>query len=430
MAILVLKKYLPLLLVEFYLLSTLLIFLFGPIDFNIRNFYIFFILLILYHAGFIGGYLVALGKQTYTVAVTVFSPRKFWLLFCFGLLGVLLTYNNLMLSEVIIPYDFFENLSRGFTEPGLVYSERMMMESGVSSGSRIFNIFSILFSFAKLLFIFYSVYFWREMKFNQKTSSVLYFFFFISSGVSAGVNSVVFIFFIFIIFSILTVLRIKNSLLLGRAVIGLTVLFLIPVSSFGYIMSQRGGGIEYFAGTSPLGDISVDSSFKLNDEPSVIDFLYYSFFWLDYYLTQGYYGFSLILDLDWKWTFGFGNSAFLQRQFLLLTGSDISQNTFQARISHYWDDSAQWHSFYGQFANDFGLVGVIVFMFVLGYMFSRVWQAALVGRSFFASALIPIFVIMFIFIPANNQVFAYIDMLSYFIFVSVFWFFEGRKIRI
>lgn len=69
-------------------------------------------------------------------------------------------------------------------------------------------------------------------------------------------------------------------------------------------------------------------------------------------------------------------------------------------------------------------------MFVLGYMFSRVWQAALVGRSFFASALIPIFVIMFIFIPANNQVFAYIDMLSYFIFVSVFWFFEGRKIRI
>ena len=169
------KKYLPLLLVELYLLSTLLIFLFGPINFNIRNFYIFFILLVLYHAGFIGGYLVALGKRTCAVAVPVCSRRKFWLLFCFGLLGVLLTYNNLMLSETIIPYNFFENLGRGFDEPGLVYSERMMMiENGVSPASRIFNIFSIFFSFAKLLFIFYSVYFWREMTFVQKTSFILY----------------------------------------------------------------------------------------------------------------------------------------------------------------------------------------------------------------------------------------------------------------
>jgi hypothetical protein len=258
---------------------------------------------------------------------------------------------------------------------------------------------------------------------------LIYSLLFISSGFSAGVNSVVFIFFIFTTFAVLVILYIRSSPVLGRVLLISGLILMIPVSSFGYIMSQRGGGFDYFSTTSPLGDVSVESYFQLNDEASTIDFLYYSFVWLDYYVTQGYYGFSLILDMDWNWTFGFGSSAFLQRQFSLITGFDISKLTFQSRIGHYWDESAQWHSFYGQFANDFGLLGMSGFLFVLGYLLATVWQSAILLRSFYGAALMPIFAIMFIFFPANNQVFAYIDMLSYFIFVTMFWLFEGRKVK-
>jgi hypothetical protein len=67
-------------------------------------------------------------------------------------------------------------------------------------------------------------------------------------------------------------------------------------------------------------------------------------------------------------------------------------------------------------------------MFIIGFLFSRVWLSILLQNSFFGAALMPIYIIMFIFFPANNQVFGYIDTFSYFIFISIFWFFEDKKI--
>ena len=163
-------------------------------------------------------------------------------------------------------------------------------------------------------------------------------------------------------------------------------------------------------------------------DTSFSELYYYAFVWLNYYLVQGYYGFSLILNLDQNWTFGFGNSDFLQRQLLVLTGTDVSDLTFQAQISQYWGP-AQWHSFYGQFANDFGFAGLSVLMFILGYFLSRVWASVIYNNSFYGMSLLPIFSLMFIFFPANNQVFGYIDTLSYFLFMSLFWFFENKRVR-
>ena len=192
-------------------------------------------------------------------------------------------------------------------------------------------------------------------------------------------------------------------------------------------MSERGGGYSYFEQSSPRGDIKVSSNEVDLEDANIITFLEYSFTWLDYYITQGYYGFSLTLEQNFKWTFGFGNSAFLHRQFNLITGIDIGQYSYQRRYDHVWGEFAQWHSFYGQFANDFSPIGLVLLMFALGLVVSRVWLSALLQNSLYGAALIPIFIIMFIFLPANNQVFGYIDTISYFIFINIFWFMENRK---
>lgn len=426
------KKFLPLIGVEVYLVATLLILYFGPVDFRLHNQWMFLVLMCLYHSFFILGYWISIKtvRPSHRKFNIQFSTSFFYISLLFGTLSAIGAYNNLMLSDSFIPYGFFDNLVRGLVEPGLVYTERMMLhEAGASSGSRVFNIFSFLFSFFKLLVIFQFVYFWNELDKFKKILSIIYSAFFLSAGVASGTNSVVFIFFIFLTLSILVVLYVNNYKYMRRLILLMAFLFLVPVGSFGNIVSQRGGGFEYFAATSPLGDIAGPSVSVDLDHASLVDFFYYSFVWLNYYLVQGYYGFSLILDMDHNWTFGFGNSAFLQRQLLVLTGVDVIPLTFQNRISPLWDESVQWHSFYGQFANDFGLVGLVVFMFVLGFFLAKTWASIIYNGSLYGLALMPIYIIMFVFVPANNQIFGYIDTFSYFVFVNIFWVMEGKRMR-
>jgi hypothetical protein len=194
-------------------------------------------------------------------------------------------------------------------------------------------------------------------------------------------------------------------------------------------MSQRGGSFDYFINSSTLGDISVSVD-DIDTNSSIVEYFNYSLVWMNFYVTQGYYGFSLILDKEFKWTYGFGNSAFLQRQLYLVTGIDVSPDTYQRRNDHVWGEYSMWHSFYGQIANDFSPYGIIILMFFIGWYFGKVWMSILLHNSFYGAALMPIFAIMFIFFPANNQVFGYIDSISYFFFISLFWFFENYKIKL
>jgi hypothetical protein len=302
------KKYLPLILVEVYLLFTLLLYYLGPIQFRGHNSTLFLILMFLYHSSFIFGYCISIRVYNFNKIKIdkKFSSKLFYFSFFFALLSVLAAYKNLMLAQSIIPYNIFEEIVRGLTEPGLVYAGRMNdMSNGLGSNSRLFNIISIFFAFSKLFFIFIFLYFWNYLTYFKKLLVLIYSFLFISSGLSSGTNSVIFIFFIFISLSLFVLFYIRTARNFSKIITFMGVLFLIPVGFFGYLMSKRGGGFEYFSLTSPLGDITISAlTPNLN---SVLDFYYYAFVWLNYYLVQGYYGFSLILNLDSYWTFGFGS---------------------------------------------------------------------------------------------------------------------------
>lgn len=422
------RRFLPLIIVEVYLLLGLFLLYLGPVRFELHNSFLFILLLLLYHLAFVFGYFLSLRLYRPVIRNNVpeVSGRVFYLLFILGIASVFLSYKNLMMNDSLIPYNIASDIVRGLVEPGVVYAERMqrMDEAG---GSRILNVASLFFSFTKFLFLFYVIYFWSSLSFWRRVFSVVFLLLFPLPGIVSGTNSLVFYFFIFIVSTVILVLYIRGFRYLKFLLVLAFFIMLIPIGSFGYIMSQRGGGFEYFALTSPLGDISV-----LVDTPDiqgVLDYYYYSLVWLNYYLVQGYYGFSLILSLDWDWTFGFGNSAFAQRQLLMLTGVDVSGLTFQRKITDFWDESAQWHSFYGQMANDFGLVGLSLFMLIWGFFLSRVWLTVLYEKSFYGAALIPMFVLWLLFVPANNQILGFIDTLSFMMFVSVFWLMENKKVR-
>jgi len=299
--------------------------------------------------------------------------------------------------------------------------------------SRMLNVLYILFAFSKFLFIFYFIWFWKVLSGSKRFISIAYCFFFITPGLSAGVNSVIFWFVLFLAFSIIIKLYKYDLVRLKKIVFFLCLLLFIVFYSFGNIMSQRGGGYGYFELSSPKGDIKInidDIDYTNFKDLSILNTMQYTFLWLDFYLAQGYYGFSLILEDDFNWTYGFGNSVFLQRQLNLITGIDVGPLTYQRRNDAIWGENSMWHSFYGQFANDFSPLGLILLMFILGFLLSKVWMSYLFNNNFYAAALLPIFFIMIIFFPANNQVFGYIDSLSYFLVVSIMYLLKKYKFSI
>lgn len=420
------RKYLPFIIVEIYLLFTIFLFFCGPIDFSIHNFQLFIGLLFLYHLSFATGYLVFSSWQASGPPLAPrFSEFKYYFSLFFAVMGTLLTYHNLTLGSSLVPGEILNNVIRGVNAPGEAYTARMEeLDGGKVFTARWLNVSSIFFMFMKYLFIFYFIYYWRDLGFVKRLISISYCFVFLSPGLAAGINSVNFHFFIYVSAAVLILLYVNGYSGFRFVVIFCSVLALIPIGFFGYLMSQRGGGFDYFMMLSPYGDIGVSMDTPSLD--SFFGFYIYAFVWLVSYLVQGYYGFSLALGEAWSWTYGFGGSKFLQNNFYSLTGIDISSLTFQSKITHVWDESVQWHSFYSQVANDVGFVGVAFVMFFLGGLLARVWMSVIYRNSFYGAAFLPILAILFIFIPANNQVFGSIDTVSYFVAVMFLWVFEGK----
>ena len=109
------KKYFPLIAIECYLVLTLFILFFGPVEFRIHNKVVFILLIILYHISFISGYLLAVVTENIgrSDLKANFSSKFFYFALTFGVMGIIGAYNNLMLSGTIIPYNFFSDLLRG-----------------------------------------------------------------------------------------------------------------------------------------------------------------------------------------------------------------------------------------------------------------------------------------------------------------------------
>lgn len=422
------KRYYPLFVVEAYLLVSILLFLFGPIEFNYHNSYLFFSFLTLYHITFILGYLIAAksfhSARCYVCRAKRFSTGQFYILFGFGCVSVLISYSNLMLTNDLSVGHIWTSLATALSDPGSVYTRRMeILNAGVFQGSRVINIISVFFIFTKLLFVFYSIYFWRKLGKFKKSVLGFFVFFYVIPGIAAGVNSLNFYLFLFSSIAIFIKLYVNGARRTLRRAKWISVFgFCLLVLFFGRAMSFRGGGFGYFASTSPLGDISARIATPNID--AVSGYVIYSFVWLTYYVVQGYYGFSLALGMPWNWTWGFGSSAFLQNQFAHMTGTDISKFTLEGRLSQYWDSSAQWFTFYTQMANDVGFAGVAFVMFFLGYLLAKAWLTYLFRRDFYGAALLPILGILFIFIPANNQIFGNLEAISYFCAILLLWFFD------
>ena len=460
--------YIPMVLVEIYLLFTVALYQFGPLNWKTENEAMFWTFLLLYHAAFILGYVLSIRKIKLRApqwSVSRLSPRAFrgvmWAILAVCLVSACIEYKNLTHADSYIPYDLPRNFWNGLINPAKQYYSKGAAEGYTSN--KLVTLGSALFSFIYVSLIPLLVVEWKRIALPQKILCFAVILFKVVVYVSVGTNKGIFdTMFGFV--GILLILLLLNLYSGSDAHIdkktflkvSAFALFLV-VFSFSYftfnISTRVKSPVDYamkVAGhqtetepqeTKPASKPQDEASGKDNpgeaqgeeapeptkpvtdpaQTPKPDSFLKKMYYSVTNYLTQGYYGMSLSLDEEFTTTYGIGNSQFLMSNFKSLFGIDVQDRTYQHKITDRWHESGKWHSFYSYFANDISFYGVVVLMFLIGLFYGCICKDVILNNSLLGKLLLPLFILMFMYMPANNQVFTAMATCTAFLELSFLW---------
>ena len=429
----------PIIFLQCYLILTLIIFQFGPINYKVTDPFLFWMLILSYHLCFLLGYIVAFKlkkpkKIEKPVELAASSDIKiFYFVLALAVISSLISFKGIKsIYDLINPVFWIESAINGILFPGDAYNEKMSRVLTNTDGNKLLNIFLFFIAFSKILIVPFTVFFWSRLNKFIKVIALFITLLPLLSSLSNGTNKGVFDFVILYSSSLVVYFlyhknNFNNYFFYSRKffLIIISISLIGALSFFGSSMSSRGGSLRYIETQDPLGNISIQQETVDKSKNSAY---YYTYAWLGSYIVQGYYGFSLALEKEFNTTYGFGNSIFIRRNVEGLLGIDLNKKTFQNKINDWWGESRQWHSFYSYMANDFHFVGVGVVCFLLSFIMGNIWFSFLDTGNLYAGAMMCIFAIMIIFIPANNQIFGFLDGISAFFWVYILWFFSTKKI--
>lgn len=132
-----------------------------------------------------------------------------------------------------------------------------------------------------------------------------------------------------------------------------------------------------------------------------------SFFFI--YPTMGWYGLALSLKLDFEWTYFVGGFRGLNNIFSQFFGiENLYYKTYLGRMynSFGYDGLSNWNTIFPWLASDFTFVGSIFFVALFMFIFMRSWILSIKYKNPLAIFAFCNIAIMFVYITANNQLFA------------------------
>lgn len=463
--------YIPLILVEAYLGVTILLYQFGPLDWKTENEEMFWMFLLFYHVAFIAGYVISIQKiklSGKTWNGERLTPKVYnliiWGVIALCVVCACIEYKNLTHSDSYIPYDLPRNFINGLLNPAEQYYNKFASEDYTSN--KLVTIFSALFSFIYVSLIPLLVVEWKRISVPQKVGLFAIIIFkvvvYVSIGTNKGIFDTMFGFVgILLILVLLNLFHHTDDHIDRKTFVKVAVfaLFLV-VFSFSYFtvnMSSRvESPVDYAMNVSGTNEETTAPTVEATEMPMVApetetfaptesvvtgaptepaattapvqveppkqdSFLKKMYYSVCNYLTQGYYGMSLALDEEFTTTYGIGNSQFLTSNFKSLFGIDVKDRTYQHKITEQWDEDGKWHSFYSYIANDVSFYGVIVVMLLLGLFYGCICKDVMINNSLLGKLLLPLFIVMFMYMPANNQVFTSMATCTAFLELSLLW---------
>lgn len=404
------KSYNLLIFIEMYLLITVVLFYFGPIDYPYVNTGKTLLLLFLYNLFFVVGYIISnnkirLFKKGKNEEISTTKLNR--IITVFSLISIFLSFGYFIeYIGTINPLNIIDTILMGINQPDVAYLYNLNLEK---SGGFITKVTTILSPITYSL-IPMGIYYLKKLKIMPKIlltiSIIMEMGVFLSKGTNFGLFKIIVVF--------ITIYIIQDKKIKIGFVKSLSIVFVITY--FLFAISSR---MNYTSVPSYIFGISVDSEnfiFKLLPIGLSIPIML-----AISYVSQGYYGLSLAFLYEFKPTFGFGNGRFLMEKAEQVFNVDLWDRTYQAQMSPIWNDRVNWHTAYLWFANDVSLYGVIMIMFILGVVFCAVLKDAKYNKNLIAIILLPLYMLMIIFLPANNIVFDNPLIFIPFIVFNIIW---------
>lgn len=399
----------PIIFFEIYLSISIFLFIFGPWPWEVENPILLYSYLSLAQILILVGYLLSWpGLKKYASESYKKTNRKFkdqikFFNICIVINLILLIPTSLSRTGV-----FFPNIYDGISNPGLVYN---LNYERLQNGNpfQLIEYIRIALSIFLVSFFPLAVTYWGLLTVQKKIITLLVIFFNLSIFIATGVNKGIADFLVttpwLIILAIYSgSLKIKVNFSKVIFFIGLLLIFIF-FFTFGQI--QREGGV------GELGVFNAGRNLIYAERDSGIQqYLPYIFLVayesISRYVGQGYYALSLAMELNHPLTLGFGGSMFLARNADALFNTNFfTTQSLPALLEQEigWGMFSLWHSIYPWLISDFGILGSLLAMMAFSYLLGKAWGESICTLDPLWIATFFIMLILFFYIPANNQVF-------------------------
>lgn len=391
----------PILLIQLYLSFAFLLFAFGPWPWPINNHWELYTFLIFAQLALLMGYLKAL-KNKPAIYIGKWSWEKLFKIgFLLNIFWIIPNLNNRLKLENFDPFVLLSMFQLGLSDPGAAYKIRQGEE--IVGGSPIVILTILAAPFLQLL-VPIGITYWHKLNWKRKALFVVFILIDLSSWIAAGTNQGIAELMLIIPFFIIAGSPMIINRIFSRRNLFLVVFSVVFLISFVSFFSK---GMEGRLGKKiPL--INVGAGISAN-ESNVIFNLFddqRGIIMLCSYLTQGYYGLSLSLEQPFVWCYGFGHTYYLTRWYKKIDPSiNIDMLNYPGRVETQtgWSATLRYVSIYPWLASDVTFFGAIIVMFLLGYLFSKVWQDILWCKNPIALALSGILFLILMYIPLNNR---------------------------
>lgn len=150
------------------------------------------------------------------------------------------------------------------------------------------------------------------------------------------------------------------------------------------------------------------------------------------YLTQGYRGLALCLTLPFKWAYGVGSSFKIMNDVSRWFSIPLStlEVSYPVRMQQTYGVGAYacWHTIFPWIASDFTFFGAIIVVSIFIYYWAKAWKEYMVDESWISIVMFVQLTIFVLYIPCNNQLFQTRDSIVATIVIFLLWYlFHGKK---
>lgn len=463
---------LPIRLTLVYLIFSIAVYVFGPINWTTHKPVLFYSLLCLYLIALWLGYRVG-AKKNFSKSLQWKSEQMVKVI---PILSLLIVVNYLVYAVNIFreygmqTFDFselFSQMAVGIRNPGLGYALRNARLKTIDGrqiiGGRMFTLFNYMWSFVRYPILLMGMLNFGKLKIWGKAVMVLYLatmsLFYLSIGTTIDILHVFLLMELPVIISTFTkwYKREMNKKHIIKLIASLLAGALFVFSYFTWMMVSRGGINNYDKPGYNIGGVQLSENVVQSDSeqtqtsdettpagkpsedvaptekpldtvptkstgfrvPPII-----MKFWISFssYFTQGYYGLSQAMTLPWTPMYGLGSSMFVV-DFVSEHVYDIDQFTYQMKVekAYGWNSNIQWNSMYTWLANDVSFYGVVIVLFLIGMLFGAMFKDAISTENPFAKMSVFYFILMMLFIPCNNQIAQRPDTMFSFALIVFCW---------